>query len=113
YSCERNEAVKTFLLDGIKEKFSSAHSPRKLLRAVHRYYESRRRLFNDIQPGRLHIARKTKKKSRNKAHRKLLYERRKRVLKKEKERDRWTAIDFEYMTEESDGEEQVRQHKLP
>ena len=34
-------------------------------------------------------------------------------MKKEKERERWTAIDFEYMTEESDGEEQVRQHKLP
>ncbi|CAI8019518.1 hypothetical protein GBAR_LOCUS11729 [Geodia barretti] len=81
--------------------------------SVHRYYESRRRLFNDIQPGRLHIARETIKKSRNKAHRKLLYERRKRVLKKEKKRERWTAIDFKYMTEESDGEEQVRQHKLP
>ena len=34
-------------------------------------------------------------------------------MRKEKERERWTAIDFEYMTEESDGEEQVRQHKLP
>ena len=32
------------------------------------------------------------------------------MLKKE---ERWTAIDFQYMTEESDGEEQVRQHKLP
>ena len=40
--------------------------------AVHRYYESRRRLFNDIQPGRLHIARETRKKSRNKARRKLV-----------------------------------------
>ena len=35
------------------------------------------------------------------------------MLKKEKERERWAAIDFQYMTDESDGEEQVRQHKLP
>ena len=35
------------------------------------------------------------------------------MLKKEKERERWAAIDFQYMTEESAGEEQVRQHKLP
>ena len=41
-----------------------------------------------------------------------LYERRKRVLKKDKERERWEAIGYEYMTEESDGGEQVRQRKL-
>ena len=40
--------------------------------AVHRYYESRRRWFNGDQPGRLHIAQEMRKKSKNKAHRKLV-----------------------------------------
>ena len=99
--------------------------------AVHRYYESRRRSFNGDQPGRLHIAQEMRKKSKNKAHRKLvcslhssaiflcsvpigcikryvnfylncrmqLYE----SPKKDKERERWEAI------EESDGEDEVTQ----
>ncbi len=35
--------------------------------AVHRYYESRRRLFNDEQPGRRDVAREMKVQSKKKA----------------------------------------------
>ena len=38
--------------------------------AVHRYYESRRRLFLDCQPERVEEAKKTKKNSKNTALRK-------------------------------------------
>lgn len=38
--------------------------------AVHRFYESRRRLFNDQQPGRVEAANKTKKNSKLTALRK-------------------------------------------
>ena len=38
--------------------------------AIHRYYESRRRLFNDEQPSRREAARETKSKSRKTAFRK-------------------------------------------
>ena len=40
-----------------------------------------------------------------------LYDRRKKVLKKEGELKKWKEIDFKYMTDESDGDE-VKQHKL-
>ena len=43
-----------------------------------------------------------------------LYDRRKKHLKKDKEREKWMQIDYRYMTEESDmDEERVGQHKLP
>ena len=38
--------------------------------AIHRYYESRRRLFNDDQPNRIEAARKTRLRSRSIAFRK-------------------------------------------
>ena len=41
--------------------------------AVHRYYESRRRLFNDEQPSRIEAAKKTRLKSRAVALRKQVY----------------------------------------
>ena len=34
-------------------------------------------------------------------------------MKKDKERERWEHIDFQYMTEESDAEDVIYQHKLP
>lgn len=43
-----------------------------------------------------------------------LYDRRKKHLRNEKERERWMQIDYRYMTEESDmDEDKVGQHKLP
>lgn len=41
--------------------------------SVHRYYESRRRLFNDSQPRRRETAKKTKIKSRKQALRKQVH----------------------------------------
>ena len=41
------------------------------------------------------------------------YARRKKVLKKDREHERWSQIDHNYMTEESDAESVVMQHKLP
>ena len=40
------------------------------------------------------------------------YDRRKNFLKKEKEREKWSQIDYRYMTEESDSDDVIRQHKL-
>ena len=40
------------------------------------------------------------------------FDRRKRALKKDKERERWAAIDYQYMIEESDAEGVIYQHKL-
>ena len=40
------------------------------------------------------------------------YDRRKKFLKKEKEREKWSQIDYRYMTEESDSDDVIRQHKL-
>ena len=34
------------------------------------------------------------------------------MLKKDKERERWEQIDFQYMTEESDSDSVIHQHKL-
>ena len=42
-----------------------------------------------------------------------LYDRRKKVLKKDRENEKWSQIDHNYMTEESDAESVVMQHKLP
>ena len=43
-----------------------------------------------------------------------LYDRRKRHLRSNKEREKWMQIDYHYMTEESDiDEEKVGQYKLP
>ena len=43
-----------------------------------------------------------------------LYDRRKRHLRSNKEREKWMQIDYHYMMEESDiDEEKVGQHKLP
>ena len=42
-----------------------------------------------------------------------LYERRKKVLKSEKETKLWKSIDYNFMTEESDGGDDIRQHSLP
>ena len=42
-----------------------------------------------------------------------LYERRQKVLKSEKERKLWESIDYNFMTEESDGGDDIRQHSLP
>ena len=43
-----------------------------------------------------------------------LYDRRKKHLRNEKEREKWKEIDYRFMTEESDvDEEAVAQHKLP
>ena len=41
-----------------------------IIGAIHRYYESRRRLFNDEQPNRREAARETKSKSRKTAFQK-------------------------------------------
>ena len=40
------------------------------------------------------------------------YDKRKKFLKKEKEREKWSQIDYRYMTEESDSDDVIRQHKL-
>ena len=43
-----------------------------------------------------------------------LYDCRKKHLRNEKERERWMQIDYRYMTEESDmDEDKVGQYKLP
>ena len=42
-----------------------------------------------------------------------LYERRRKVLKSEKETKLWKSIDYNFMTEESDGGDDIRQHSLP
>ena len=111
--------------------------------AVHRYYESRRRLFNDDQPGRKEIAAEVKVKSKRRSLQKKvcwtlihmlakklsclfitevrsafyypqLYSRRKNFLKSPKESELWASIDCRYMTEESEGEEdKIHQHELP
>ena len=41
-----------------------------LIGAVHRYYESRRRLFNDSQPNRVPIVERNKKNAKKKAFQK-------------------------------------------
>ena len=43
-----------------------------------------------------------------------LYDRRKKYLRNDKEKEKWKEIDHRFMTEESDvDEEAVAQHKLP
>ena len=43
-----------------------------------------------------------------------LYNSRKTVLKKTRESEMWSEIDYKYMTEESEGEDDtIKQHKLP
>ena len=42
-----------------------------------------------------------------------LYERRKKVLKSEKETKLWKSIDYNFMTGESDGGDDIRQRSLP
>ena len=43
-----------------------------------------------------------------------LYDRRKKYLRNDKEREKWKEIDHRFMTEESDVDEvAVAQHKLP
>ena len=44
-----------------------------LTEAVHRYYESRRRLFNDNQPSRLEKAKESKKNSKKQSLRKQVF----------------------------------------
>ena len=42
-----------------------------------------------------------------------LYVSRKKFLKNEQESEKWSQIDFQYMTEESDGDDDcISQHKL-
>ena len=46
------------------------HGMYHIVGAVHRFYESRRRLFNDQQPDRMEAANRTKKNSKRTALRK-------------------------------------------
>lgn len=81
--------------------------------AVHRYYESRRRLFNDSCPSRIPIVSAVKERTRKNERRKKLYTKRKAVLKGEKEEKLWESINYMYMTEESDEEGTIKRRSLP
>ncbi|XP_065893422.1 uncharacterized protein, partial [Dysidea avara] len=74
-------------------------------RALYRYWESRRRTFNDSQPDRAEAVDQNKKNSKRKSYQSRLYERRERALLTEKERSHWGSIDFRYMTEEETDDE--------
>ena len=79
------------------------------IEAVHRFYESRRRLFNDDQPSRRDKAEELKKKCKKIGYQKKvmclhnqlylflqLYVSRKKFLKNEQESEKWSQIDFQY-----------------
>ena len=88
--------------------------------SVHRYYESRRRLFNDSQPARLPKVKQVQNATHKRLMRKKvfrycmlysgeycvsqLYTDRLKVVKSEKERDLWSSINFNFMTDESEHE---------
>lgn len=100
--------------------------------AVHRYYESRRRLFNDEKPERSPKATITKINTRKRLLRRKvfmyyfcnvlllctqLYTDRQKVLKNDKERELWCSLNHDYMTEESEqendeGQLHINQHFL-
>ena len=125
-------------------KMSHDKVPIFVAEAVHRYYESRRRLFNDDQPARREIAKEVKGRSKKRNLQKKvqyigwtilnfqtlssfyipvvmsafyysqLYNTRKNHLRNPKQAERWASIDYRYMTEESEGEEdKIHQHVLP
>ena len=53
YSILHVQYAKEYFLRYLQEKFGDTYSPKCPNASVHRYYESRRRLFNDKQPGRI------------------------------------------------------------
>ena len=87
---------------------------------MYRYYDSRRRIFNDSRPERIKIKEQNDRKTKIRARQKLvhtisnfmifycamiqLYNRRMKLCS-EKELKRWQQISEHYMTEESDNEE--------
>eukprot|EP00731_Ephydatia_muelleri_P010332 Em0005g918a len=106
YRSSHNQAVATWLMDQLKkttklEKHSEFYS-----RAVYRYYESRRRQFNDSLQSREEAVHANHKNSRKRRSQKKLYQDRQSVLK-EKEQKKWGEIDPSFMTDESDYEQAV------
>ncbi|KAL5509937.1 hypothetical protein EMCRGX_G005387 [Ephydatia muelleri] len=106
-----NQAVATWLMDQLKkttklEKHSEFYS-----RAVYRYYESRRRQFNDSLQSREEAVHANHKNSRKRRSQKKLYQDRQSVLK-EKEQKKWGEIDPSFMTDESDYEQAGKKVKV-
>lgn len=59
YTSSHNRAVMSKLLHQLSGKYK-AYSPKRHKRAVHRYYESRRRQVNDKKPSRIAVVRDKK-----------------------------------------------------
>jgi hypothetical protein len=105
YASEHNNMVKNTLLTHLQSKYSDCqYSPKRLKTAVHRFYESRRRIFNDEQPNRIVVAEKNKVNARKRMFRRKLYNDRLKVARTQTEKEKWETIDFNYMTEESEHE---------
>ena len=111
YKSSHNQSVVTWLMDQLKkttklEKHSEFYS-----RAVYRYYESRRRQFNDSLQSREEAVQANHKNSRKRRSQKKLYQQRQSVLK-EKEQKKWSEIDPSFMTDESDYEQLGKKVKV-
>ncbi|XP_065907732.1 uncharacterized protein [Dysidea avara] len=114
FGSPHNQAVAQELVEQIASCHSRKYTSLTIKRAVHRYYESRRRTYNDSQASRQAAVVRNKDKAKRKGYQRKLYQRRKKMIKTEREMVKWLAIDYQYMTDEScDEDGSVRVHHIP
>ncbi|XP_065894865.1 uncharacterized protein [Dysidea avara] len=108
YRSEQNQIVADYLIGQLVEKYPL----KQVIKAVHRYYKSRRRkLVTDVRPDRVAIKEANDRNTKVRSRQKALYDRRKKLCATKEEKKRWREIIPAYMTEESDdGEGSYRTH---
>lgn len=108
-----NQRVTDALIDQVYSDAGGLYTIKDIKRAVHRYYESRRRLGIEELPDRQEKAAEQRKKRKYRARQQRSYDRRRKFVR-EAEMRYWEHISPACMTEESDSEqgERIVTHQL-
>ncbi|KAL5509108.1 hypothetical protein EMCRGX_G004397 [Ephydatia muelleri] len=108
-----NQRATDALIDQVYSDAGGLYTIKDIKRAVHRYYESRRRLGIEELPDRQEKAAEQRKKRKYRARQQRSYDRRRKFVR-EAEMRYWEHISPACMTEESDSEqgERIVTHQL-
>lgn len=112
FVARQNQRVTEAIMERITNE-STMFDPKVIKRAIHRYYESRRRIVIEDLPERQDKSNFQKKKRKYRARQQRMYDRRSKVVIDD-EQKHWEHINPSCMTEESDddGGEKIVTHKL-
>jgi hypothetical protein len=99
-----NQQVTDALIDQVYTDSGGIFTVKDIKRAVHRYYESRRRIGIEELPDRQEKAAEQKKKRKYRARQQRAFDRRKKFVRETEERY-WQYVNPACMTEESDADE--------